>query len=402
MIALPKFNYKTMITLFTTAGIAVVLWHAFPMDWQKKTSEIHIKPVRFSRLPGWGSTDILPSFTVFKASCHVFLNTQPEHPVGNDHIHLTAQDWFPACRAAEQLPLPHTSNQIHDFFQTWFEPIEFVNNKPISGLFTGYYVPAYRGSLTKSSTYPIPIYGVPRDLITVPLKAFNPDFKRQKPLVGRLKGHRLVPYYTTKAIDKGAISETAPVIAWVASRIDRLFLQIQGSGIIKLADHSLLNLQYAAQNGAPYTAIGAVLIQQGIMKKEVVSMQRIRRYLEAHPDQIKPILHKNKSFVFFKPSKETGALGTQGIALTPGYSIAVDSNWVPLGVPIWLNTTVPTPHHQNATPMQRLLIAQDTGGAIRGPVRGDVFWGSGTQAASIAGKMKQSGSYWVLLPRKIA
>ncbi len=392
-----------MMTLFITVGVSVVLWHAIPMDWLKKRPEIRMKPVLFSHLPGWGTTDVLPSFTAFEASCHVFLNTPPDHPVGNDRIHLRARDWLPVCLAAQQLPSPHTSNQIITFFQTWFEPIEFVDGKPLPGFFTGYYVPSYRGSLTKSSAYPIPVYGVPRDLITVPLNAFNPAFKRRQPLVGRLvDGNHLVPFYTTKAIDQGAISETAPVIAWVASRIDRLFLQIQGSGMITLPDHSLMHLQYAAQNGAPYTAIGAVLIQQGVMTKEVVSMQHIRTYLETHPDQIKPVLNKNKSFVFFKPSKQAGALGTQGIVLTPGYSMAVDLNWIPMGVPIWLNTTVPDQHQRNANKMQRLMIAQDTGGAIRGPVRGDVFWGSGEQAASMAGKMRQSGSYWVFLPRKRA
>lgn len=365
-----------------------------------KLAKIQLNAVPFSSLPGWNKAQLLPSFQAFQTSCKVFLKSDPDKSVGSEFINLRARDWVPACQAAMSLKTPYTNKEIKAFFETWFNVVEFHDGKPVKGLFTGYYMSSLKGSLTKTKQFNVPIYGLPDDLVSINLGLFDPSLKNKR-IVGRVVDkHRFVPYHTREDIDHGALKGKAPVIAWVDSEIDRLFLEIQGSGVIELPDGSPLYVGYTAQNGAPYTAIAGVLINQGVMTKDNASMQRIRKYLDAHPEQIRPVLHHNKSFVFFETERTSDAFGSQGTVLTPGYSMAVDLKWVPMGTPVWLNTTRPELHTKNSRPFQRLMIAQDTGGAIRGPVRGDVYWGAGDKATSIAGRMKNPGNYWMFLPKK--
>lgn len=371
--------------------------------WTKpQVTEMKLHPVSYGNLPGWGKKDIRPSFSAFQASCRVFVKSDPDKKVGSDFIELKVRDWIPACRAALAFDAPKTSKQIREFFQTWLEAVEFHDGKPIQGLFTGYYMSALKGSLKKTKQFNVPIYGLPNDMVSVQLNLFDPTFQRRK-LVGRVVNeHQLVPYYTRAEIDAGALKGKAPAIAWVDSKIDRLFLEIQGSGVIELSNGKSLYVNYAAQNGAPYTPIAGVLIHKGVMTKDNASMQHIRSYLEAHPKEIQPVLNQNKSFVFFEKMKKNAAFGSQGTELTPGYSMAVDLKWVPVGAPVWLTTYRPDEHViDKKHPFQRLMIAQDTGGAIRGPVRGDIYWGAGKKATSIAGRMKHPGQYWLLLPKLV-
>ncbi len=392
-----KLHYIAVVVYVLVLLTVFFLWKPKP-----KVTEIQLNPVSFANLPGWKKGDLRPSFTAFQTSCKVFLKMNPDKTVGSEFIDLKARDWLPACQTAMQTNAPHTRKQIKNFFQTWFDVVEFHDGKPVQGLFTGYYMSALKGSLTKTEKYNVPIYGLPDDLVSMQLNLFDPTFKNRK-FVGRVVGkHRFIPYYTRAEIDKGALSGKAPIIAWVDSRIDRLFLEIQGSGVIELPDGSPLYVGYVAQNGAPYTAIASVLIKQGVMTRDNASMQHIRRYLDAHPEKISPVLNHNKSFVFFEKSKNSEAYGSQGTTLTPGYSMAVDLKWVPMGTPVWLNTTRPELRTEKTHPFQRLMIAQDTGGAIRGAVRGDVYWGPGKKAASIAGKMRNPGQYWMLLPKKFS
>lgn len=325
------------------------------------------------------------------------MRQDPDEEAGSHTIILKVKDWQPICKAA--LAIKSLNNhQARTFFQHWFVPVEFRKKLPVKGLFTGYYMPLLHGSMVKTAEFNVPVYGLPSDLITANLGEFNQRYRHQR-LVGRLSGHRFVPYYDREKINQGAIKKTAPVLLWVNSAIDHLFLEIQGSGVVQLPDGKLVYVGYAGTNGAPYTPIGRVLIEKGVMTKKNASMQGIKAYLEAHPEEITPVINANKSFVFFKILKQTAALGAQGVALTPGYSMAVDRKWIPLGAPLWLDTTRPDKHHQDKKILQRLMIAQDTGGAIRGMVRGDVFWGAGDNATDIAGRMKNHGRYWLLLPR---
>ena len=277
--------------------------------WHINQNDLHLKTITFNQLPGWKNANTLKSLQAFNISCKTFLKKQPDAPVGSPYIPLTAKSWHPPCRAA--LLIDSTSNkQAKAFFEQWFVPVEFFNHKPVQGLFTGYYLPLVHGSLTKTDHYHTPIYRTPDDMITINLGLFDPALANRQ-FFGRLKGGTILPYYTREEINQGAISKSASVLAWVNSPIDRLFLEIEGSGFIELTDGSRMALGYASQNGASYTAVGRVLIQQGVMTKDKMSMQGIRHYLESHPDQIDSVINQNKSFVFFEKLSDDLAVGVQ-------------------------------------------------------------------------------------------
>lgn len=389
---------KTSFFILLLFSVAVLIGLCFWWFRSIPSRAIHLRNVSFSDLPGWQSADARLSFHAFQKSCRAFLKQNPDKNVGNERIKLKVRDWQLICNAAVDFH-PTSSEKAREFFEHWFEPVTFYDDHQVEGLFTGYYMPVLNGSLTKTEQYKIPIYGLPDDLISVDLSEFDPALKAHKKILGRVQGKRLVPYYTHEEITGGKIADKAPVIAWIEHHVDRQFLEIQGSGIIALPNGKKLFVGYAGQNGAPYRSIAGVLIEKGVMTKHNSSMQRIRQYLQAHPEQIKPVLHQNKSFVFFGKLPQEEALGAQGVGLTPGYSLAVDRTWVPMGVPVWLTTTRPNEESDHGSRLNRLMIAQDTGGAIRGPVRGDVFWGGDAEAGQVAGKMKNKGYYWLLLPR---
>ena len=365
--------------------------------WWNRPVETTFKQVAFDQLPGWKSAQLQKSLTTFQTSCRAFIKQDPERIVGTDQIALQVKDWQPACQAALNIN-PVDEQSARAFFEQWFVPIEFKNKKPVKGLFTGYYLPLLKGSYTQSAQYNIPIYEVPNDLVTVDLSLFNTRFKNTK-ISGRLEGNKLVPYYTREQISKGKIKDHVRVLLWVSDPIDRLFMEIQGSGIVQLEDGKLVYVGFDGQNGRPYTSVASVLINKGVMTKENASMQGVKKYLNEHPEERDQIIYQNQSFVFFRKLNTDAAFGSQGVALTPGYSLAIDKEWIPMGVPLWLSTTVPNSKNpQINRPLNRLMIAQDTGGAIRGKVRGDVYWGGGPKASIIAGHMKNEGHYWLLIP----
>ncbi len=343
---------------------------------------ITLKQIEFEQLPGWNESGADNSLFAFQQSCQIFLKKEPTRPVGSQLIKLKAKDWLPACK--EALSIDAISEKgAKAFFEKWFYPLELVKRKPIHGIFTGYYMPQVKGNLTRTKKYNTPIYGVPQHLNwhATPSKHSR--------------------YYTRQDIDAGVLSKKAPVIAWIDSPVERLFLEIEGAGVIKLADGKSLYLGYAGENGAPYTSIGSVLIKQGIMTRDNASKKAIKRYFKSHPSKVNTILYKNKSFVFFEHLKHPAALGSQGLELTPGYSLAIDKKWIPLGSPLWLITKKPESQNDKPKNFQRLMIAQDTGGAIKGLMRGDVYWGSGKTASFLGEHMKNEGRYWLFLPKHI-
>jgi membrane-bound lytic murein transglycosylase A len=238
--------------------------------------------------------------------------------------------------------------------------------------------------------------------VTVDLGTFREDL-RGKRLAGRVEEGALVPLPDRAAIEKGALAKRGLELVWVDSAVDAFFLQIQGSGRVQLAEGGEMRVGYAAANGHTYTAVGRELVRRSVYKPAEVSMQSIRRWLEQHPSEADGLMDTNASYVFFKEIEGEGPLGAEGVPLTPGRSLAIDLQHWPLGVPLWLEATSPAPRdNEPDRPLRRLVIAQDTGGAIRGPVRGDVFWGGGRDAEAIAGKMKNQGRLWVLLPKEIS
>jgi membrane-bound lytic murein transglycosylase A len=259
---------------------------------------------------------------------------------------------------------------------------------------TGYYEPVLPGSRARSDRFQHPVYGVPEDLVAVDLENMHPELKGLR-LRGRVSGNRLIPYWTRAEIEaRNALA--APIVAWVEDPVELFFLQIQGSGQIELASGERLRLGYADQNGHPYRSLGRYLVQRGEMALEQTSMQGIKAWAAANPRKLREALDANPSYVFFRemPAGD-GPLGTLGVPLTAAYSLAVDPRSVPLGAPVFLATTMPL----SAQPLQRLMAAQDTGGAIRGAARADFFWGTGAEAGALAGRMRQQGRMWILWPR---
>ena len=266
-------------------------------------------------------------------------------------------------------------------------------------LFTGYFEPVIEGSLTPTDHLATPIYGRPADLVEIPLTAFGRDLPNVK-LYGRIEGRRVVPYYSRQEIQEGqALAGTMQPIAYV-NEVDLFFLQIQGSGLVSLPDGEAIRVNYEASNGQPYRSIGAHLIRSEILSREEVSLQTIRRYLSENPDQVRPLLFSNPSYIFFRLVDE-GPLGNIEVPLTPGRSLALDHRLFPKGGLAYVRTDVPVPGDPAATrPLARFMLVQDTGGAIRGHGRADLFWGRGADARWIAGHLKHGGRLFLLVARK--
>jgi len=264
------------------------------------------------------------------------------------------------------------------------------------GLITGYYEPLLTGSRVPSKRYRHPLFGAPEDLLTVDLGALYPELKNMR-LRGRLQGNRVVPYYSRAEIDSGVTALKGGELLWVDDAVELFFLQIQGSGRVRLENGEMVRIGYADQNGYPYKSIGKALVERGDLPLEKASMQGIKDWGKQNPGKLHDLLNLNASYVFFRemPNSGGGPLGAQGVPLSAGRSIAVDPRNIPLGAPVFLATTWPG----SDKPLQRLMVAQDTGGAIRGAVRADFFWGFGKEAGKEAGSMKQSGKMWVLLPK---
>ena len=276
-----------------------------------------------------------------------------------------------------------------------------------TGLVTGYYEPLLEGSRTRSGPFGVPLYGVPDDLVVVDLAELYPELKGKR-VRGRLAGRRVVPYWSRADIDAGKASLGDKVVAWVADPVEAFFLEIQGSGRIALPDGETMRVGYADQNGHPFRSIARVLIDRGELTANTASMQAIKAWGQRHRDELPALLAENPSYVFFRavPAPAPGSLdaridgpiGTLGVPLLAQRTIAVDTRYVPLGAPVYLDTTSPV----TRTPLQRLTLAQDTGGAIRGIARADFFWGFGDEAGREAGRMRQQGSMWMLWPRDAA
>jgi membrane-bound lytic murein transglycosylase A len=312
-------------------------------------------------------------------------------------------DWDTPCRQAAELQ-PTGSESARAFFESAFVPYRLSETSP-EGLFTGYFEPELRGSRARHGPYQTPLYGVPPDLVMIDRGIFRDS---NTPMMGGMMMAmmmRFVPYPARAEIVREGIP-AAPLF-YVDNPIDAFFLQVQGSGRIVLDDGTVVRAAYAGQNGWPYTAIGAVLLERGELTREEISLQSIRGWLQAHPDEAETVLDTNESYVFFSEQPigdpDLGALGAEGVPLTPGASLAVDRSVHPLGVPVWLEGSVPDADASRPDrPLNALLVMQDTGGAIRGVVRGDVYWGYGAEAESIAGRMNHPGRLTVLLPRALA
>jgi membrane-bound lytic murein transglycosylase A len=349
---------------------------------------VRYEQVGWSRLPGWDDDDVREAWPAFLKSCR--------------SLRFRAE-WTAPCTAAQSLD-GTSARGIRSYFDRYFEPYAVVRQtgplREDTGLITGYYEPLLKGSRSASSKFNAPLYSPPADLLTIDLSSLYPELKGKR-LRGRVQGNKVIPYYNRAELETSA-SLRGREIVWVDDALDAFLLQIQGSGRVQLPGGEVIRLQYADQNGYPYQSIGRYLVDKGELTVEQATMPGIRQWLAANPARLNEVLDSNPSYVFFSEEKlddpAEGPKGALGVPLTPGRSIAVDPTSVPLGAPVFLDTTYPATDR----PLRRLVVAQDTGGAIKGAVRADFFWGFGHEAGDQAGRMRQGLRMWMLWPKGAA
>jgi membrane-bound lytic murein transglycosylase A len=349
------------------------------------STALHLSRTAFDRLPGWRDADLRVALAAFRRGCAVLLQKPDTAPMGGAGYAGTVGDWRGVCASA--------NGDARTFFAQNFTPYAVGGD----ALFTGYYEPQIRGRRARGGAFQIPVYGLPSDLVRADLGLFDPKWKGEH-ISGRLSGHALLPYPDRSEIETAGV-KTAPILFYTDDRIAFFFLQIQGSGRVTFENGDSERIAYAGENGRPYTAIGRTLIADGSLAREDVTLQSIRAWLIAHPDRARAVMQTDKSYVFFqeKPLGDValGATGSLGANLTPLASLAVDPRIHPLGVPMFVAAGGPDPVHG-------LMVAQDTGGAIRGAARADIFFGSGAEAEKRAGAMKAPGALYVLVPNGLA
>jgi len=354
---------------------------------------MQLRAVAFADIPGWredAQSDALPAFS---SSCSALLARS-----------ATAPTWRSVCAAIATLD-GHNPDAVRAYFETHFSAYRVIDSDRAVGdggvgLVTGYYEPLLHGTRTRDERYRYPLYAPPDDLLTIDLAELYPELKDRR-LRGRVDGKRVVPYWSRADIDAGKAPVGGKELVYVDDAVEAFFLQIQGSGRVQLPDGSMVRVGYADQNGQPYRSIGRVLVERGELTLDQASMQSIKQWGRDHPDLLPALLVENPSYVFFREvapdpaAAIDGPIGALGVPLAAGRAIAVDTRFIPLGAPVFVATTWPL----SARPLQRLMLAQDTGGAIRGPVRADWFWGFGEDAARQAGRMQQEGRMWLLWPK---
>lgn len=354
--------------------------------------EIYYEKVNFDKLKGWKEQDFIQLKYTFINNC---IQLQKYYKKGGFNEKFgSLEQWAKFCSKIEELP--NEEKSIRKYFET-LDLLQIHQPFEKMSLFTGYYSPLLNGSFTKTPKYHYPLYKRPPDLIEANLKNFiaDPDFKYKK-LFARLDGNQIIPYYTRKQIDDDLKISKDNVLIWVEDKIQAFFLHIQGSGQVMLDDRTIINVGYAAQNGHSYYAIGRYMVKHGMLKKEEVSLQSIRKYLEENPKDVDKILNENPSYIFFA-EKSDGPYGAFGNVLTPEHSVAIDRNFIPLGLPLFIDTKVTATNED----FRSMVFAQDIGGAIKGAVRADIFFGSDDNAEEYSGKQNSKGVMYVFSAKNI-
>ena len=383
-----------------TVGLPLILLCGCADIGGASQAPMALQPVAYGDLPGWSSDRPAAALAAFVVSCERIQYFPPDQAVGGsgDAARLggKAAQWGPVCAAAKDVP-PADDAAARVFFQARFQPYLVTQAARTTATVTGYFEPEVAGDTSQEGPYRTPLLGLPPDLVTFDLGLFDPD-KPGTMAVGRVQSQQVVPYYDRFEIENGALDPGNLAIAWVADPVDAYFLQVEGSGRINLPDGSVMRVTYAGKNGRPYVPIGRVMVQDKLLAANDVTEQSIRAWLEAHPGRARAIMDQNPSYVFFRTAPQLaadqGPPGALGVSLSPGRSIAVDDRYLPLGAPVWLVTTDPVTH----APLQRMTVAQDLGSAITGPLRADLFFGTGRTAATAAGAMDAAGQLYVLLP----
>jgi membrane-bound lytic murein transglycosylase A len=354
------------------------------------------EPLAWHEISGWMDDDHAEAYATFLSSCRPILKSSEKARSERGPAYRAL---FEVCgRAVAALPLDAAGARA--FFEQNFRPVRLTAAGENEGFFTGYYEPVVEGSRFPSDTYTTPLYRRPSDLVMQRIRRSAKKGKAGKRAVKRVSA----PYFDRAQIEDGALAGRDLEICWLKGPIDAFFAEIQGSVRVRLEDGQVIRLNYAAGNGHPYFAVGSVLIQRGIVPKEEMSMQKIREYMEKFPEEGKELRRMNRSYVFFREtdlSEFDEAIGAQGISLTAARSIAVDRKLHTYGMPVFVNALLPIVSEKPDTWFRRLMVAQDTGGAIVGPARADIYLGAGTEAERAAGRFKHSGQFVMLIPNEL-
>jgi membrane-bound lytic murein transglycosylase A len=363
-------------------------------------SQVRLAPVAFASIEGWGTHPAAGAADALRRSCREMM-TEGRGFARRPRFAGAPADWSSACTAIAGLPHGLDDAAMRRVLETHFLPFRVEDAARPQGLFTGYYEATARGSRRRHGPYQIPIYRKPDDLVALDAAAES----RLGMRYGRYVAGKALPYFSRAEIEAGALTGRGLELLWVDSRVDAFFIHIQGSGRVSMDDGSTVRLAFAAKSGRPYTAIGAVLYQRGALARDNLSMQSLRDWLARHPAEAPEVMRQNQSFIFFREvdlaDPALGPPGAQQVQLTPHRSLAIDRAWWALGTPVWLDSAVTVPGRPDRR-IRTLMVAQDTGSAILGGARGDVFFGAGEEAAVLAGHMKSPGRMIVLLPKQLA
>jgi peptidoglycan lytic transglycosylase A len=362
-----------------------------------KIADTQLEPISWTALDGWATDDHVASFSAFLKSCTPFLHSKEPHEGRPIHTAL-----WQVCRRAAPLR-PTTAAEAQAFFEENFRPVAIARIGEAKGLLTGYFEPVVEGSRFPSPEFHTPLYRRPPDLLMAGRPVGKADVPNRGTINRRNAQNELVPYYDRAAIENGALDGQHLEICWLRDPFEALSIQIQGSARVRLEDGTMLRLNYDSHNGHAYAAVGRILIEQYGIPPEQMSMERIRQWMQANPELAVKVRQANASFVFFRVtglSDDGEAVGAQGVPLSPGRSIAVDKLHV-YGTPFFIQADLPIDSEKASTRFRRLMIAQDTGSAINGPARADLYWGAGDLAGRIAGRIRQQGQFVMLLPREL-
>ena len=344
---------------------------------EQQETPFTLTPAHYAQLPNWEQSDHSAALTAFLHSCSTWKNSHGDKENGCSDLKLQTRHWQAICEQAMQVDTGDTSDVRH-FFETQFTPHHVVMNGQSDGLFTGYYIPEIRGSLTRGGNYQTPVYGLPEDI-----KNGQPYYSRAEIYAGKLEGRGLE-------------------IAWVDDAVGLFFIEVQGSGVIRLAEGGLMTIGFAGRNHHPYVAIGRTMEKQGLLAPGNVNLFTIKDWLYDHPARAKTVMSDNPSYIFFRKLPDHNIRGAQNAPLTAQRSLAVDWRYIPYGMPIYLQTDLPETRFGPSKPFHQLMIAQDTGSAIKGGIRGDIYFGHGKHAEALASKQATQGRYTLLLPNPLA
>src|SRR5712664_3132394 len=369
------------------------------LAWPLEVSGSQYVPVAWADIAGWSEDDHLQAYKAFRVSCRP-IAAQRNLPADHKALGISLRD---PCRAAKALDISNGA-KARAFFEERFLPLRISRLGEDDGFVTGYYEPVLDGSRTQTDVYNVPVYRRPSNLFVRGVKQSASGLPNKGQVFRKIGRRKLVPYYDRAEIEDGVIAGRGLEICWLKNQTDLLFSQIQGSARVSLDDGSTLRINYDAHNGYPYTAVGRILIERNIIPKDQMSMQRIREWMDQNPDGANELRRQNRSYVFFREvqlSDKDEAVGAQGVPLTPGRSIAVDKSLHVYGTPFFIEGELPIESAQSKTPFRRLMIAQDTGSAITGPARADLYFGAGAEAGRVSGRLRSNMRFAILVPKSL-